>query len=95
MLTISRYEPDTRVFTVPPGGEGYYFLTIYVTVWYSEFVEIDLRVNGKVVCTMYEDNYETSGDWSNGGCSAVTQVTQSKYFHFSILISNFPYMLFQ
>ena len=63
---------------MPTGGEGYYFFTNHFTVNPGDIVYIDLRVNGEEVCTMFDENQQTLGDYSNGGCSAVLLLDEGK-----------------
>ena len=60
---------------MPPGGEGYYFLAAHFTVEYYLDIGIDLRVDGEIVCSMWEDKREIFG-WSNAGCSAVVLLAE-------------------
>ena len=53
-----RYDAATGVFTVPPGGEGYYFFAAHFTVSHSEAELINLRVKGEIICSNYEDTYK-------------------------------------
>ena len=57
---------------MPPGGEEYYY-----TVYSGNYAYIDLRMNGEVVCAMYDDNTEVS-DYSNGVCNAVVLLAEGK-----------------
>ena len=78
LLVLFRYNPTTGVFTVFPGGAGYYFFTNHFTVSGGELAFIDLRVNGEEVCLIRDDNLDSPGDTSSAGCSAVVLLAEGK-----------------
>ena len=67
-IYFTRYDPSTGVFTVPSGGEGYYYISTHFVVWGFKYAFIDVQVNGVAVCTAYENNQDDYN--GNAGCSA-------------------------
>ena len=77
ILFISRYDSTTGVFTVPPGGDGIYYFSVYVLVQNGEAARFDITVNDDEVCTTYPDQNATT-DLAPGSCSAVVDVVAGK-----------------
>ena len=63
---------------MPAGCEGHYFFDVFFTVGVLRYAIMSLRVNGQVICTMWEDNQDVM-DESNGGCSAVAFLSEGNY----------------
>ena len=56
---------------MPLGSDGYYLLSTFFKVFDDHDVFIYLFVNGITVCTMNDDNVDSTSDEVNGGCSTV------------------------
>ena len=56
-----RYDNTTGMFTVPPGGEGYYYFSTYLFVVLGEWGRFGIQINGELLCTAQTshstDNY--------------------------------------
>ena len=76
LFIVYRYDSTTGTFTVPSGGDGYYFLSTYLLGVYSEYSNFDLQINGNILCTVRLEQHDTSGDWLQSGCSAATYAAQ-------------------
>ena len=64
---------------MPPGGEGYYYISTHFVVWGFKYAFIDVQVNGVAVCTAYENNQDDYN--GNAGCSAaVPYLSQGMFF---------------
>ena len=74
---LHRYDSSTGTFTVPAGGDGFYYFSVYFTVWYYKFARFDMQVNGERICTAYADQSE-SPDNGHASCSAATYVAAGK-----------------
>ncbi len=68
----SRYNGNTGIFTVPPGGAGLFYLSTYLLVDDGEKGVFDMLVNGNKVCTAYADHND-GGDWdyAQAACSGL------------------------
>ena len=71
-FNVCRYDTTTGVFTVPPGGDGVYFFSVFVRVDAGETGGFHIKLNDDVMCTTYPD-HNSSGDldYAHGSCSAV------------------------
>ena len=48
-VLFCRYDSTTGTFTVPPGGDGYYYFSAYLSLPGSEYAYFDIELNGEVV----------------------------------------------
>ena len=69
------YESTTGTFTVPPGGDGFYYFSAYFVVRASEFARFDIQINGAVICTAFTDQTDPN-DNGQAACSAATYATE-------------------
>ena len=73
-LTASRYKSATGTFTVPPGGDGIYYYSVYLLVQDDEYSSFDIELNGDFLCTAYNDQQDTVFEEGPATCSAtITQ----------------------
>ena len=74
-IFIPRYDSNTGVFTVPHGGDGVYYFSVYVLVEDGEGGIFDMRLNDDVICTTFPDHsFSGDLDFASGSCSAVVNV---------------------
>ena len=83
---MSRYDSTTGTFTVPSGGDGYYYLTTYLLVQDGELARFDIRFNGEMMCYAHAEQIGTTTDEITTSCSAIVYGTEGK-------MSNFFYFL--
>ena len=57
---------------MPPGGDGFYYFSVFLIVIYDEWGAFDIRINGEILCTPYSDQTDTPGDPGLAACSAAT-----------------------
>ena len=58
---------------MPPGGDGYYYLSIYLLVDGAESAYFDVELNGELICTVFSDLTESPiTDDQITSCSGVT-----------------------
>ena len=83
VLFLYSYDSTIGTFTVPPGGDGYYFFSTYLLGQRSEYSLFDIQINGDVLCTVRLEQHEISGDDLQSGCSAATYTVQGNtgWFH--------------
>ena len=57
---------------MPPGGDGFYYFSLYLTVDGAEYAGFDVEANGELFCTAYTDLTESpSTDEEIASCSGV------------------------
>lgn len=67
-----RYDRRTGTFTVPSGGAGLYYFSIYLLVGNGEYGRFSIRVNAEILCTAYGDESSNSGnDQPQATCSGL------------------------
>ena len=69
MDIICSYDSSTGTFTVPPGGDGFYYFSTYLLVDNGEWARCEIRVNGLRLCTAYTDQGDSPGDEGQEACS--------------------------
>ena len=58
---------------MPPGGDGFYYVFVYLLVDGDQYVDFDVEINGEFICTAYSDLTESPGtDYEATSCGAVT-----------------------
>ena len=57
----SRYSNETGVFTVPSGGDGLYYFSIYLAVESDEHGRFQMMLNSELLCSAVGD-YDEGGD---------------------------------
>ena len=73
------------MFTVPPGGDGVYYLTTYLLLQAGEFTTFDMRLNDDIICLANPDHDSVGSDSPSGSCStAVNVVTGNLDFRYFI-----------
>ena len=71
MCLIDRYNQTTGTFTVPPGGDGFYYLSTYLVVNAGKFGRFDIMfVNNTLLCTAYTEQMGTN-DRGQAACSVI------------------------
>ena len=66
---VHRYDSITGTFTVPPGGDGFYYFTVYLDSQASEDSIFDIEINGEQICSVELDQ-QASSDEGQSSCSA-------------------------
>ena len=56
------YDLETGVFTVPPGGDGFYFFSFYGLTEPSEVTTFDIRLNDEPICAAFGDTTTAGRD---------------------------------
>ncbi len=72
---VFRYDTSTAIFTVPTGGDGLYYFSIYLLVENGEWGEFRLWVNGEILCSAYGDAYNSPSEDPQATCSGLAQLT--------------------
>ena len=81
-----RYDSTTGTFTVPSGGDGFYYFSTYLVGDSQEDPFFEIQINGETMCTALGDvSQSDNGDYSHMSCSAIGLVvegmTRSKYYY--------------
>ena len=61
---------------MPPGGDGYYYFSVYLIGDSNESGIFNMEINEAVLCTAYTDQTGTPTDPGPATCSATTYATQ-------------------
>ena len=63
---------------MPPGGDGYYYFSVFLNVHGDIYVNFDVEVNGELLCTVNSDLTEssTAADFEITSCSGVTYAVE-------------------
>ena len=79
LFLVYRYDSTTGTFTVPSGGDGFYYFSVYLTTISSEFANFDLEVNTEILCSAYAElNNGVSLDEWGTSCSGVAELMEGK-----------------
>ena len=68
---------------MPPGGEGFYYLSTYLLIQDGELGAFDIRFNEELVCTAHAEQIGTTTDEITISCSAIVLGTEGKMSNFS------------
>ena len=79
IISNNRYDKTTGTFTVPPGGEDFYYFSVFFLVYYDEWARFDIEINEEVLCTAQKDQSETTNDAGQAACSAATYANEGGY----------------
>ena len=61
---------------MPPGGDGFYYLSTFLLGFYDEVSLFDLQISGDVLCMFCLEQDNTSLALLQSACSAVIYATQ-------------------
>ncbi len=78
-LLCSSYNKDTGIFTVPPGGDGLYYLSTYLVLLTGKQANFDMTINAQKLCTAAGD--ATNGDVSESpgaSCSGMARLAEGQ-----------------
>ena len=56
-------------FTVPSGGDEFWYIAAYFLMFYSEYAWFDIQLNGATLCTVQTDQ-EDPLEYGQAACSA-------------------------
>ena len=59
---------------MPPGGDGFYYFSEYLTVFTGEYAYFDIEINGELLCTATVDT--SSGDYSQAVCAGTSYIME-------------------
>ena len=76
IYTLIRNDSSSGTFTVPSGGDGFYYFSVYLIINPSEFGFFDVEINGERVCTVVEDQEQSTSDYGSVSCSGVTYAVE-------------------
>ena len=79
-IYLFSYNSSTGTFTVPPGGDGFYYFSAYFAVRYFESAYINIQINGETICTAYADRSTSIyTDNDHTSCNAITYATEGNW----------------
>ena len=78
LFIVYRYDSTTGTFTVPPGGDGFYYFSVYLLVRADEYGNFDIRFNGEMICEAYAEQDDTIDDEATTSCNAIASLGEGK-----------------
>ena len=79
---VYSYDITTGTFTVPTGGDGYYYFSTFFVVRLYEYARFDIKINGETLCTAYTDQ-EIPSDDGQAACSAAVFAMEGVSLNYS------------
>ena len=79
MISHHRYDSKTGTFTVPSGGEGFYFFSTFLLGNWRNVAHFDMRINGDVLCSVRVDQEEQVSDFPQSSCTAAIYAEEGTY----------------
>ena len=77
LFIVYRYDSTTGTFTVSSGGDGYYYLSVFLTVDGGEYAYFNVEINGERICTAFSDQEESpENDSKLTSCSGVVYAVE-------------------
>ena len=64
---------------MPPGGDGFYYFSVFFFVQDGEWAHFDIQINGAVICTAQTEQTDTPGNDGQAVCSAAIYATEGWY----------------
>ena len=74
---IYRYNSTTGTFTVPTGGDGYYYFSVYFAIQGGHNGVFQLEINEQNICTAIVYTLHTD-DFGQSSCSGIIYVEEGK-----------------
>ena len=68
------------MFTVPPGGDGVYYFSIYLLGDDGQGAFYDMYLNDDIICSTYLDHNSLGSDFVPGSYSAVVDVVAGNLY---------------
>ena len=75
---IYRYDSSSGTFTVPSGGDGFYFFSVYLLGDDEEYGYFDIQINGEILCTVRVDQQQSIIDYPQSACSAAIHAAEGR-----------------
>ena len=87
LFIVYRYDSTTGTFTVPPGGGGFYYFSVYLANPGTENHRFDIQINRNLLCTAYTDEDDTN--WQGqAACSIAIYATEGRLYQWSVEINS-------
>ena len=62
---------------MPSGGEGYYYFSVFLTLFAGDAGFFDLQINGDTMCMAFTDKQGVSGGQDGqAACNVVAYITE-------------------
>ena len=87
MFCCFRYNVATEVFTVPSGGAGWYYFSIFIVTSCGENGLFEIHINNEPVCTSIGDLDGSGLDVPQATCSAVANTAEDNEFELNCKFS--------
>ena len=80
LLIVYRYDSTIGTFTVPSGGEGFYYFSAFLIADGGELVIFDVELNGDLICTVFSDLQDSPAtDSQLTACNGVAYAVEGIY----------------
>ena len=74
---------------MPPGGDGFYYFSVFLIVDGAEFAYFDVELNGQLICTVFSDLTQSSSDnTETTTCSGVAYAVEGIHDYYFIPCSH-------
>ena len=85
LFIVCRYDNTTGIFTVLPGGDGFYYFSTFLLGDSGELSLFEIEINAETLCTVRLEQEQSITDYPQSSCSAATYAAEGKSLAFSIL----------
>ena len=76
---VHRYNSSTGTFTVPSGGDGLYYFSVYLVTPGGEVAYFEIQINGQALCSAMADlNGSTVGDEAETACHGAADIVEGR-----------------
>ena len=90
-MLLFRYNSTSSTFTVPVGGDGFYYFSVHLVAWLYHTSTFDLKINGQTICSALGEVYHpTLPDVSTASCATVTSATAGEDIYESFNYHHLP-----
>ena len=80
------FDSTTGMFTVPSGGDGWYYFYIYLRVSRQEYGYFEIAVNDEPKCTAVGNMVDSGPDTQQATCGVVTSLVTGNH----LVLTLFP-----
>ena len=80
VILFFRYDSSSGLFTVPSGGDGFYYFSVFLNVDGDEYGYFDVEINGQLMCTVCGDlTISPDTDYEATSCSGIVYAVEGKH----------------
>ena len=71
---------------MPPGGNGYYYFSVYLLACQEEYSYFDIQINERI-CTTYAEQSDKPANDESTSCTAASYVTEGNVSHSAVFVA--------